>query len=57
MFKGMFRCRGKDGAVALEIEKELSIRDTFAVRTAESLPFQVGLLSAVAIHSRFYEMV
>lgn len=57
VFKGVFQCKSKDGAVALEISKELSIRDTFAVKTAESLPFQVGLLSAVAIHSRFYEMV
>lgn len=57
VFKGVFQCKGKDGSVALEIAKELSIRDTFAVKAAESLPFQVGLLSAVAIHSRFYEMV
>jgi uncharacterized protein YxjI len=57
VFKGVFQCKGKDGSVALEIAKELSIRDTFAVKTAEALPFQVGLLSAVAIHSRFYEMV
>jgi uncharacterized protein YxjI len=57
VFKGVFQCKSKDGSVALEIAKELSIRDTFSVKALESLPFQVGLLSAVAIHSRFYEMV
>ena len=57
VFKGIFQCKDKDGSVVLEIAKELSIRDTFAVKTAESIPFQVGLLAAVAIHSRFYEMV
>jgi uncharacterized protein YxjI len=57
VFKGVFQCKDKDGGVMLEISKELSLRDTFGVKTAESIPFQVGLLSAVAIHSRFYEMV
>lgn len=57
VFKGIFQCKDKDGGVVLEIAKELSIRDTFGVKTAEAIPFQVALLSAVAIHSRFYEMV
>jgi len=57
VFKGVFRCKKPDGAVALEITKELSLRDTFAVKVDESLPLEVALLSAVAIHSRFYEMV
>jgi uncharacterized protein YxjI len=57
VFRGVFQCKGKDGNVVLEIAKELSIRDTFAVKAQDTLPFQVGLLSAVAIHSRFYEMV
>jgi uncharacterized protein YxjI len=57
VFKGVFQCKDKDGGITLEIAKELSLRDTFAVKTAESIPFEVGLLSAVAIHSRFYEMV
>jgi uncharacterized protein YxjI len=57
VFRGIFQCKGKDGSVVLEIAKELSIRDTFTVKANEKLPFQVGLLSAVAIHSRFYEMV
>jgi ABC-type lipopolysaccharide export system ATPase subunit len=41
----------------LEIAKALSIRDVFAVKAHDDLPFQVGPLCAVAIHSRFYEMV
>ncbi|MBX3262176.1 MAG: hypothetical protein KF782_20995 [Labilithrix sp.] len=57
VFRGVFQCKSKDGEVMLEIAKELSIRDTFSVKTHESVPYQVGLLSAVAIHSRFYEMV
>jgi uncharacterized protein YxjI len=57
VFKGVFVCKDKDGSVSLEIAKALAIRDTFAVKSAPSIPFQVGLLSAVAIHSRFYEMV
>ncbi len=58
VFRGVFQCKkADDGEVMLEIAKELSIRDTFSVKTNETIPFQVGLLSAVAIHSRFYEMV
>jgi len=57
VFRGVFQCKKANGDVVLEIAKELSIRDTFAVKSQEELPFQVGLLSAVAIHSRFYEMV
>lgn len=61
VFRGVFQCRRSDadddGEVAVEIAKQLSIRDTFAVKSLETIPFQVGLLCAVAIHSRFYEMV
>jgi uncharacterized protein YxjI len=57
VFRGVFQCKKQDGEVALEIRKELSIRDTFSVKLVDTVPFQVGLLSAVAIHSRFYEMV
>ncbi len=56
VFRGVFQCK-KDDAVMLEIRKELSIRDTFSVKMTDGIPLQVGLLSAVAIHSRFYEMV
>jgi uncharacterized protein YxjI len=57
VFKGVFQCKKADGSVVLEITKELSIRDTFLVKTTDALPLEVGLLSAVAIHSRFYEMI
>jgi uncharacterized protein YxjI len=57
VFRGVFQCKKQSGEVVLEIAKELSIRDTFSVKTTDAMPYQVGLLSAVAIHSRFYEMV
>lgn len=57
VFKGVFQCKKEDGTVVLEIAKELSIRDTFLVKTTDALPLEVALLSAVAIHSRFYEMI
>lgn len=57
VFRGVFQCKAESGEVVLEIKKELSIRDTFSVQTSEALPYAVGVLSAVAIHSRFYEMV
>lgn len=57
VFRGVFQCKKPDGEIILEIAKELSIRDTFSVKMDDALPLQVGLLSAVAIHSRFYEMV
>ena len=57
VFKGVFQCKKEDGTVVLEISKELSIRDTFLVKTTDALPLEVALLSAVAIHSRFYEMI
>lgn len=57
VFPGIFRCCDAEGGVALEIAKALSVRDTFSVKSREELPFQVGVLAAVAIHSRFYLMV
>lgn len=57
VFKGVFQCKQPDGSVALEITKALSFRDTFLVKTSGALPLEVALLAAVAIHSRFYEMV
>jgi uncharacterized protein YxjI len=57
VFRGIFQCKNAAGEIVLEIAKELSIRDTFKVKSDDTLTFQVGVLSAVAIHSRFYEMV
>ena len=55
--KGIFQCKTPDGTLVLEIKKELGFRDSFLVSRAETFPLAIGLLSAVAIHSRFYEMV
>lgn len=57
VFRGVFQCKDTGGDVVLEITKESGIRDKFVVRVADAFPRAVGLLSAVAIHSRFYEMV
>lgn len=57
VFRGVFQCKRQDGELMLEIAKELSIRDTFSVKASDAVPYQVSVLSAVAIHSRFYEMV
>lgn len=57
VFRGVYQCKTGTGDLVLEIAKELSIRDIFSVRTNDVIPYQVALLSAVAIHSRFYEMV
>lgn len=58
VFKGVFQCKNAGGTVVLEIAKELSfIRDTFLLKTDATLPLEVALLSAVAIHSRFYDYV
>lgn len=57
VFRGIFQCRDAEGTMVLEIAKALSVRDTFSVKADPELPFQVGLLAAVAIHSRFYLMV
>jgi uncharacterized protein YxjI len=57
VFRGVFQCKNAGGELVLEIAKELAVRDTFLVRTIESMPLPVVVLAAVAIHSRFYEMV
>ena len=57
VFKGVFQCKKSDGSLVLEIKKELSFRDMFLVSRDDTLPIEVCLLCAVAIHSRFYEMV
>jgi uncharacterized protein YxjI len=56
VFKGVFQCKNEGGLV-LEIKKELGFRDSFLVSRAETFPLEIGLLCAVAIHSRFYELV
>lgn len=56
VFKGVFQCKRPDGTVALEVAKELSIRDTFVVKPDEKIPLPLAFFTAVAIHSRFYDL-
>jgi uncharacterized protein YxjI len=55
--KATFSCIDSDNKVHLEIAKTLTVvRDSFGVTFDEIFPQEVGLLSAIAIHSRFFEM-
>ncbi len=55
--KDIFECRDNEGTVALVVSKEPGIRDRFKLELREErdVPFEVAVLAAVAIHSRFYE--
>jgi uncharacterized protein YxjI len=58
--KDKFTCVDSDGKVHIEVVKKegiTAVRDSFTVTFDESLPQEVGLLSTVAIHSRFFEMI
>lgn len=57
VLSGVFRCKSQDGEPVLEIGKKLALRDTFTVARADKMPVAVALLAAVAIHSRFYDVV
>jgi uncharacterized protein YxjI len=54
---GTFRCIDNDGKVGIEIENKGGFRDRFQVKVQDDLPKEVGILAAVAIHSRFFELV
>ena len=54
---GIFRCVDNDGQVAIEIETKGNFRDRFQVTAHDGIPKEVGILAAVAIHSRFFEIV
>ena len=54
---GVFRCIDNEGVVGLEIAKKMGIRDKFEISIKVNLPKEVGILAAVAIHSRFFEMM
>jgi uncharacterized protein YxjI len=54
---GTFRCVDNAGTVALEISKKVGLRDKFEIAIKGKIPRDVGLLVAVAIHSRFFEMM
>jgi uncharacterized protein YxjI len=51
----IFQCADNEGKVALELRKEVSFRDRFKVDAQESIPREVAILAAVAIHCRYYE--
>ncbi|MGH7282873.1 MAG: hypothetical protein ACRELY_15215 [Polyangiaceae bacterium] len=57
-WKSVFRCAEGEGKPVIEVTKGLTaVRDSFSVTFDESIGQVVGLLSTVAIHSRFFEMV
>jgi uncharacterized protein YxjI len=55
--KDIFECKDNAGTIALIVSKEPGIRDKFKVDLKEErdVPFEVAVLAAVALHSRFYE--
>jgi uncharacterized protein YxjI len=54
---GVFKCVDNEGNVALEIAKKMGLRDKFEVMIKGPIPTEVGVLAAVAIHSRFFELM
>jgi uncharacterized protein YxjI len=54
---GTFRCVDNEGTVALEISKKMGLRDKFEIAIKGNIQKEVGLLAAIAIHSRFFEMM
>ena len=54
---GAFRCIDNDGKVGIEITKKETFRDRFNVAIYDGISKEVGVLAAVAIHSRFFEFV
>jgi len=54
---GVFACVDNEDQVALEISNKSRFVDRFAVDIKGAIPREVGLLAAVAIHSRFFEFV
>ncbi len=55
--KDIFECKDNEGKVALVVSKKPGIRDRFKIELREErdVPFEVAVLAAVALHSRFYE--
>jgi hypothetical protein len=54
---GVFRCIDNDGQMGIEIAKKETFRDRFNVAIDNGVSKEVGVLAAVAIHSRFFEFV
>jgi hypothetical protein len=53
---GVFRCADDRGEVALEIEKQLTLKHRFSVRFAPAMPREIAVLAAVAVDQRFFRM-
>jgi hypothetical protein len=54
---GVFRCATRKGAANLSVGKKLALRDIFQTAHVARVPAEVALLTAVAVHSRFYDVV
>jgi hypothetical protein len=54
---GSFKCVDNEDQVALEISNKSRFVDRFEINIKGAIPKEVGLLAAVAIHSRFFEFV
>jgi hypothetical protein len=54
---GVFACVDNEDQVALEISNKSRFVDRFEITIKGAIPKEVGLLVAVAIHSRFFELV
>jgi hypothetical protein len=54
---GTFRCIDNDGKLGIEIANKSGFRDRFLVMLHDGIAKEVGILAAVAIHSRFFELV
>jgi uncharacterized protein YxjI len=54
---GVFACVDNEDQVALEISNKSRFVDRFVIDIKGAIPKEVGLLAAVAIHSRFFEFV
>jgi len=54
-FGGTFKCTDPAGQTVLEISKQASLRDKFAVTVNDPIPAEVALMAAVAIDQRFFE--
>ena len=53
---GTFKCVDDQGAVWLAVTKELALTHKFVVQVAPTVPDAVGLLAAVAIDHRFFNL-
>jgi len=55
-----FACMDADGAMVLRVKKPeglTKVRDRFIVEPADGVAKEIGLLVAVAIHARYFELI